>query len=75
MRVQHQQIMQAAEYINKQSDLMIEMMKRLGQRDAMLEKLGVEEMIKGGAKGMVDSVDAADDGADDTQTSLRGYKN
>lgn len=71
MRVQHQQIMQVAEYINKQSDLMIEMMKRLGQRDDMLAKLGIEEMIKGGAKGMVDSVDANDGDPDDTQTSLR----
>jgi len=71
MRVQHQQIMQVAEYINKQSDLMIEMMKKLGQRDDMLSKLGIEEMIKGGAKGMVESVDSNDGDADDTQTSLR----
>jgi hypothetical protein len=71
MRVQHQQIMQVAEYINKQSDLMIEMMKKLGQRDDMLSKLGIEEMIKGGAKGMVESVDSNDGEADDTQTSLR----
>lgn len=71
MRVQHQQIMQCAEYINKQTDLMIEMMKRLGQRDNMLEKLGIEEMIRGGAKSMVESVDASDDDTESTHEMSR----
>ena len=45
-RVQHQQILELAQNFNQMQDLVSQLIAKMGVRDAHLQKLGIEEMIK-----------------------------
>jgi hypothetical protein len=45
-RIQHQQILEVAQLFNRMQDFMVQLIEKMGVRDANLRKLGVEEMLK-----------------------------
>lgn len=70
-RTQHEQIYALAETFNKMQDLISQLIEKMGVRDAHLQKLGVQEMLKD--KGVrVESVESFDE--DTTPTNLLGDK-
>lgn len=60
---------------DKLTDLVTELAKKMHIRDQNLDALGLKEIMAKRGSDIIQSVEASDDDPDDTQTSLRGYKN